>query len=196
MTPNVYETQLWCSRGHFNADQAMLMADLCERLVPRYVLEIGFCTGRSAASVLYTTRGVLRRMVSVDRDLDYKSPDGRIMAELLCREFPTFSVIERSSRDVLAEEFFRTSFSDGIDLAIIDGGHSYEECSFDLEAAASVLSTGGIIMVDDYRSGPPNGVAFESVTSSVDDFLKWQQSSFVGEAWYKDGKGACLIRRR
>lgn len=196
MHPPVHETHLWCHRGHFNADQALLVAEVCADIAPKYVLEVGFCTGRSAASVLHVTRGVLRRMVSVDRDLDYKAPEGRLMARLLCTEFSAFSVIERPSQEVLNAAFFRDSFGEGLDLAIIDGGHGYEECCFDLQAAASVLSSKGVILVDDFRSGPPNGVAFATVTASVEDFLQRHQASFVGQSWHKDGKGMCLIRRR
>lgn len=196
MRTPVYETHLWCHRGHFNIDQALLMAEICADIVPNYVLEIGFCTGRSAASVLHVTRGMLSRMISIDRNLDYKSPDGRLMARLICAEFPVFDVIERPSQDVLVDTFFRDTFAEGLDLAIIDGGHSYEECSFDLLASASALSPHGLIVVDDFRSGPPNGVPFDTVTASVEDFLQCYQDSFLGQAWNKDGKGMCLIRRR
>ena len=192
----VYETHLWCHRGHFNTDQALLVAEVCAQIAPRYALEVGFCTGRSAASVLHATRSVLRRMVSLDRDLGYKAPEGRFMARLLCAEFPTFSVIEQPSQRILGPAFFRASFGDGVDLAIIDGGHSYEECSFDLQAAASALSYHGVILVDDFHSGPPNGVAFDTVNAGVDDFMQRHRSSFVGQSWHKEGKGMCLIRRR
>lgn len=66
---------------------------------------------------------------------------------------------------------------------------------FDLESVAPFMKPGGVMIVDDYRSGPPHGVRFDSVTRSVDDFLAKQNGSFVGERWDKNGKGFCIIRR-
>lgn len=64
----------------------------------------------------------------------------------------------------------------------------------DLEAVAPFMTPSGIMMVDDYRSGPPNGTRIDSVTRSVDDFLAKNQGGFVGERWHKLGKGFCIIR--
>ncbi|MDP1591750.1 MAG: class I SAM-dependent methyltransferase [Prosthecobacter sp.] len=190
----VYETDLWCKRGHLNHDQADKYAEICERLQPRSVLETGFCTGRSAACVLHHSRS-LERMISIDINLDYKAPHGRRMAALLEKRFPFWRVIENSSRMILAPDFFRQEFPQGVDLATIDGDHSYDGCMHDLEAVAPFMTPNGIMMVDDYRSGPPNGTRIDSVTRSVDDFLAKHQGVFLGERWHKQGKGFCLIRR-
>jgi len=192
----VYKTSLWCrERGHFNRDQADQIAAICEQVRPRYVVETGFCTGRSSAAVLHNSRSWLKRMVSIDIDLDYKAPHGRRMATLLQDGFPLFQVIESSSREVLPADTFRQSFPDGVDLALIDGDHSYEGCTFDLESLAPMMAPGGVIIVDDYLSGPPNGTRIDSVTSSVDDFLVRHEGGFAGERWNKDGKGFCFIRK-
>jgi len=190
----VYETRLWCTRGHLNHDQADKYAEICEGLQPRHVLETGFCTGRSAACVLHHS-GKVEKMISIDINLDYKAPHGRQMASVLAKTFPQWRVIENSSREVLCLEFFRQEFPEGIDLATIDGDHSYDGCMHDLEAVAPHLAPHGVIMVDDYRSGPPKGTRIESVTRSVDDFLAKNQGVFEGEQWHKLGKGFCIIRR-
>ncbi len=190
----VYETRLWCARGHLNRDQADKYAEICEQLRPRRVLETGFCTGRSAACVLHHS-GKVERMISIDLDLDYKAPYGRRMAAVLAETFPQWRVIEKSSRDILCPDFLVHEFPEGIDLATIDGDHSYEGCMHDLESVAPFMTREGIMMVDDYRSGPPNGTRIDSVTRSVDDFLDRHQGVFVGERWNKSGKGFCIIRR-
>jgi cephalosporin hydroxylase len=190
----VYQTDLWCRRGHLNQDQADKYAEICERLQPRSVLETGFCTGRSAACVLHHSKS-LERMISIDINLDYKAPHGRRMAALLEKRFPFWRIIENSSRVILTPDFFHQEFPQGIDLATIDGDHSYDGCMHDLEAVAPFMTPNGLMMVDDYRSGPPNGTRIDSVTQSVDDFLTKNQGSFVGERWHKLGKGFCIIRR-
>lgn len=190
----VYKTDLWCRRGHLNHDQADKYAEICEQVKPRNVLETGFCTGRSAACVLHGSLK-LERMISIDINLDYKAPHGRRMAALLKGKFPAWDVIENSSRIILSPEFFQREFPQGIDLATIDGDHTYDGCMFDLEAVAPYMTPHGVMVVDDYRSGPPNGTRIESVTRSVDDFLARHGSDFVGERWHKKGKGFCIIRR-
>lgn len=191
----VYETDLWCRRGHFNKDQAIEYSEICVREKPHAVLEIGFCTGRSTACVLYNTADSLQRMVSIDINLDYKAPHGRRMARLLKSRFPKWDVIEAASREVLTPAFFQEQFPNGIDLAMIDGDHTYEGCMFDLEVVAPFLNQNGLIVVDDYRSGPPNGARIESVTRSVDDFLHRNSGAIVSTHWNKDGKGFCLMTK-
>ncbi|MCX6854904.1 MAG: class I SAM-dependent methyltransferase [Verrucomicrobia bacterium] len=190
----VYETDLWCRRGHLNHHQADKYAEVCAKTQPKNVLEIGFCTGRSAACVLYNSPQ-LTRMLSIDIDLDYKAPFGRKMAAKLKKRFPIWDVLEASSKDLLTAAFFQSRYPEGIDLVTIDGDHTYEGCTFDLEAVSPHLTKHGIVMVDDYRSGPPNGTRIESVTRSVDDFLQ-RHPELVGEPWSRLGKGFCLISRK
>lgn len=183
----------WCSRGHFDAAQAGMYSSLCRSLRPRYVLEIGFCTGRSASCVLLNSASSLERMISIDKDLGYRPP-GRRMAALLMRDFPGYAVIEGDSHELLSETFFSKWFPQGLDLVLVDGDHSYEGCAADLKAAASHINSRGVIVVDDYNSGPPNGIRFESVNRAVEDFMSANRGLFAMEAWSEGGKGMCLIR--
>jgi hypothetical protein len=192
----VYESDLWCRRGHLNKAQADKIATLCRELEPKYAIEVGFCTGRSSATVLHNTRASLHKMISVDKNLDFKSPEGRQMAALLTEKFPMFRLIERSSRELLTPEFLRSEFPMGLDWAMVDGDHSYEGCTFDLEAIAGILNDTGIIVIDDYRSGPPKGVTIEAVTQSVDDFVARYSETFVMETWNEAGKGFSILRKR
>jgi hypothetical protein len=134
-------------------------------------------------------------MLSIDKNLDYKAPDGRQMAALLMGHFKAFDVIEQDSRNVLTPDFFIREFPNGIDLATVDGDHSYGGCSFDLEAIAPSITARGIMIVDDYYSGPPNGIEFESVTNSVNHFLERHPAAYHAEVWNKKGKGLCVIKR-
>lgn len=182
--------QYWCNQGHFNFDQAKLFYHLANKLNPQYVLETGFCTGRSAASILLSCKP--KKFISIDINLDYIKPNGRIYAKKLIDTFSCFQIIENGSSQVLTDDFFNQNFPDGIDWATIDGDHSYTGCYFDLKAISKRLNNNGIIIIDDYKSGPPNGVCLPEVTSAVDDFLVKNQN-FIKTAWNKEGKGFAIL---
>src|ERR1700722_4236038 len=183
----IYNTPLWCSRGHFNKDQADKYESICNCVEPKYALEIGFCTGRSAACVLYYAARSLIKMISIEKDLDY-SKYGRSMAALLTTKFCHFSIAEQSSGEILNNAFFSKEFSKGLDIVTIDGDHSYEQSLFDLTAVAPFLNENGVIIVDDYLSGPPNGIYLQGVNDSVNYFLSLQKTSFQFETWNVFGK--------
>ena len=193
--PPVYETPHWCQRGHFNNHQADKFRELLAATKPRYALEIGFCTGRSAACVLHHATPRLRKLVSIDIDLDYK-PQGRLMAEQLQQSFPQLRVIEGNSRKVLTEEFFSENFPKGVDFALVDGDHTYQGCTADLMAVSRHLRDGGVIVIDDYGSGPPHGVHIEAVDRSVNDFISNSGQVFSMEKWNNFGKGFCILRKK
>ena len=183
----------WCEKGHFNLDQAAFIKEMVEKHNPEYVLETGFCTGRSASAVL-TNATKLKKMVSVDIDLDYKKPDGRIYQKKLQDAFPSFSTIETSSRELFNETFFKEEFPHGIDWFTVDGDHSYDGCLFDLTSVVDHMNKNGIIVIDDYKSGPPNGCVFKRVTKACDDFH--EKNKYLEKAeWNCKGKGFCIFRK-
>jgi len=134
-------------------------------------------------------------MISVDRDLDYRPPHGRAMAAFLTNRYESFRVIEASSRKIFSPQFFAAEYPNGLDWVTVDGDHTYRGCLFDLEAVCSFVNTNGVIIVDDYSSGPPNGVKFDSVTRSVKTFLNKYQHEFTHDRWSNSGKGMCIIRK-
>jgi predicted O-methyltransferase YrrM len=183
----------WCARGHFNIDQADFFKKLSEIVKPKFIIETGFCTGRSAASLLTSNKNI-SKFISIDIDLNYMQPEGKIYASLLMKEFPNFFIIEEDSSKVLNDEFFKNNFPNGIDWATIDGDHSYEGCSRDLTKVSIFLNYNGIIIIDDYKSGPPNGVTITTVTNAVNDFAK-QNPNFYKIEWNKKGKGFCIFTK-
>ena len=52
----------------------------------------------------------------------------------------------------------------------------------------------GIIIIDDYRSGPPNGCIIDDVTRACDDFSKKNQYLEKTE-WNCKGKGFCIFKK-
>lgn len=186
--------QLWAPVGHFNTNQAEFVKQLIYVVQPRYALEVGFCTGRSAAVVL-TASDDLRTFISVDIDLDYMKPEGRIYASLLTERFPCFQVLEANSRVLLTKDFFNAHFGNNkIDWVTIDGDHSYEGCYSDIENVAQYLSDDGLILIDDYKSGPPHGVSLPTVTQAVDDFCL-RNAHFYKIEWNRLGKGFAILTK-
>lgn len=181
----------WCPRGHFNHDQRKFVQRLAEALQPKYVLETGFCTGRSAVSVLSSCRP--DQMISVDIDLDYMKPEGRIYANLLQDAFNCYTVIENDSKKIFTKAFFQKNFSNGIDWLTVDGDHSYAGCMFDL-GAAKYLNQNGIIIIDDYKSGKPNGFYLPAVTNAVNDFCINNPQYYKVE-WNCKGKGFAILTK-
>tara|TARA_Y100000310_G_scaffold326998_1_gene392697 strand:+ start:92 stop:355 length:264 start_codon:yes stop_codon:yes gene_type:complete len=63
--------KLWCSEGHFNNDQCLFVEGLVKEHQPKYCLETGFCTGRSALAVLNSSDQI-KKFTSIDRNFDYR----------------------------------------------------------------------------------------------------------------------------
>ena len=181
-------SRYWYEKGHMNADQRDYFIESLQILKPRFCLEIGFASGRSAVTTLVAANPEL--LVSVDLSLDYIQ-GARAYAEVLQKDFHNLKILEGSSTQVMNENFFQSYFPKGIDFAFIDGDHTYTGCMADLMTVFPHLSKNGIIIVDDYRSGPPNGVPFPEVTGAVDDFVLQNKLSL--RYWQKDGKGIARI---
>ncbi len=168
--------------------------ELCDSLRPKTAIETGFCTGRSAVSVLHGSTGSIEKMISIDKDLSWTGKYGPQMAEAIKEKFPAFRLIEDDSKKVLTPSFFTSEFPQKIDFGLIDGDHSYEGCSFDLYSIAENLSTRGMIVVDDFYACGPNATPLESVNRAVEDFLRLN-SNFRTEKWHSNGKGMAIIKR-
>jgi predicted O-methyltransferase YrrM len=170
------------------------MARLCAARQPEFVLETGFCTGRSTLTVLLACSP--RRMVSVDADLDYMAPQGRQSAARMQESFPALRIVEANSKTLLADAaFWAEHFPAGIDWFTVDGDHTYGGCTADLEAGLRHLRPGGTLIVDDYRSDRPDGYPLPEVTRAVDDFVTRHGRLFEPPlVWNVRGKGFCALR--
>ena len=185
--------EFWCEKGHFNLDQANFFKEMLKENDPEYILETGFCTGRSASAILTNAKN-LKKMISIDINFDYIKPEGRIYKRILEDNFENFSTIENCSRKILNDDFIKKEFPLGIDWFTVDGDHSYDGCLFDLTSIVNHINKNGIIIVDDYKSGPPNGCIIPVVTRACDDFYKKNQYLQKTE-WNYKGKGFCIFKK-
>ena len=164
--------------------------EICRELDnPRFAIETGFCTGRSTYSVLCECN--LLKMVSIDINLDY-SKHGKHMAKLLQSTFNCLEIIEGNSMKVLTDDFFNEFFPDGIDIAVIDGDHTYKGCFSDISRIYKHITPNGVMIVDDYESGPPLGMVLPGVVGAVDDFIKKNSISNIVK-WNSEGKGMAIF---
>ena len=184
--------ELWCSEGHFNINQAICLNSLSLNQRPKYVLETGFCTGRSALSVLLNSDTILK-FVNIDINYDYMKPYGKLMLNKFIRNFPQFKYYEKDSNIFLTENFIKEEFPKGIDWFTVDGDHTYNGCLHDLTTSLPYMNKGGIIVVDDYMSGPPDGSHIPAVTNACNYFFTINSNSLDRKVWYNNGKGFCVF---
>jgi len=190
------DKNLWAKSGHFNEDQFHLVYKLVQDLNPAYALETGFCTGRSSYAVLEAGKTSLKKMVSIDIDLDYNTlgREYKDKLELHYRD-NNFKVIEACSHDTLNATFFELNFPSGLDLAVIDGDHSYTGCLQDIFSVLPHINERGVIIIDDYKSGPPNGCTIKGGVNQACDFVHSTQPSLSKQEWNCKGKGFCIFTK-
>jgi predicted O-methyltransferase YrrM len=189
------QPKFWPESGHFNIDQYRFVKKLLSDKKIEYALEIGFATGRSALSVLNNCK-YIKKMISIDIDFDYGGMGGRKILETLEKEFPVFSGIESDSKSIMTDTFFGENYPEGIDYCLVDGDHTYDGCFKDLDLIFPNMKSGGIILIDDYKSGPPNGYNIPEVTRSCDDFYNQNSSLIDKSEWNKNGKGFCIFIKK
>jgi predicted O-methyltransferase YrrM len=189
------DEKLWAEKGHFSKDQFHFVYSLVEDLHPTYALETGFHTGRSSYAVLEAGKTTLKKMMSIDIDLD-NSPLGRKQKDILELHYKdnNFKVIEACSHETFNSSFFELNFPEGIDFMMVDGDHTYEGCLQDISLVLPHITKGGIIIVDDYKSGPPEGCVIEDVSRAC-DFVNSIQQNLSKQEWNHRGKGFCVFTK-
>tara|TARA_R110000824_G_scaffold282940_2_gene471198 strand:- start:61 stop:624 length:564 start_codon:yes stop_codon:yes gene_type:complete len=181
--------EYWWHDGHFNEDQRDYFISILKELQPKTALELGWATGRSCITILIA--GNPEKMLSIDINLDYM--DARSHADLMIKDFNNLNILEGNSNSILTTKFLDDEFPNGIDFIFVDGCHTYQCAKRDCNKAYQHLSPGGIMIVDDYNSGPPNGWKAKAVDKAVNDFSKSNNLSF--NTWNKKGKGCAIFKK-
>tara|TARA_R110000824_G_scaffold206523_3_gene391677 strand:+ start:14923 stop:15522 length:600 start_codon:yes stop_codon:yes gene_type:complete len=184
--------KLWCKEGHFNNDQCLVIENLVKEHQPKYCLETGFCTGRSALSVLNSSDKI-EKFITIDVNFDYRS-EGRKYKELFKEEYAHFKAIEEASRKIFNKEFFQKEYPNGIDWFTVDGDHSQKGCYNDIHEVLPYMNEGSIIIIDDYKSGPPNGCSIPSVTKACEAIFEKYEDIIERTEWNEKGKGFCIFK--
>lgn len=182
-------TNLWWYDGHLNEDQRDFLINILQNHKPRYCIETGFATGRSTVTTLIAAKP--DKMVSIDINLDYMK--ARSHAKSLLEKFSNLTILEGDSSSILNSVFFKDFFPEGIDFAFVDGSHTYSGAFSDIQNIFEHLNDSGIMIVDDYISGPPNGCSIPDVDRAVHDFAN--SRSLKIERWSCLGKGFAILRK-
>ena len=182
--------KFWSKKGHWNKSQANLVKKLSNIVKPKYALETGFCTGRSAASLLVNSN--LEKFISIEINLDYMKPYGRKSASLLQNSFSNYKIIEASSLDILNKPFLDSNYPNGLDWVTIDGDHTYDGCLHDLNKVAPYLNKNGIIVIDDYDKPWFTTGCSIPVTRAVNDFHKTNTEFYLFK-WKNKPKGVAIL---
>ena len=183
--------KLWFNKGHLNETERDFMIDLFLKHKPSNCLEIGFATGRSAVTALIAAKPT--RLVSIEINLDYMG--ARSYANNLLASFPNYQIYEGDSKALLTSKFFKDCFPDNLDFVFVDGGHSYVDAYTDIKNVYPYLNVGGLIVVDDYKSGPPEGCPIPEVDKAVEDFHVEHKDTMEISSWYDNGKGCAILKR-
>jgi len=179
----------WWHDGHFNEYQRDFFIEILEKIKPKYILEIGFASGRSCSTCLSWANPI--KMISIDIDLDYMG--ARNHADLMMKDFNNLKIIEGDSKILITKDFLEGEFPTGLDFIFVDGGHSYNDAYSDMENTFNHLSENGVMIIDDYYSGSPDGCSIKDVDNAVDDFVKKNNLNFT--KWNNNGKGFCIIKK-
>ena len=216
---SVYNTDLWCKeKGCLTIKQSDKLRDLIDEIKPKYVVETGFFTGRSASTMLYYNKDLIK-MISFEIRLEpYSEKENweinyeKKMADLLRDKYKNFNIVLGDTNKTLSTKYIKEKFPNGIDWATIDGDHSYEGCLYDLQTLSPHINKNGIIIIDDYDSGINNidldvndfmknyenyskGI-IPSVDKAVDFFYKKNQNYFKKDIWRSNyGEVFCILKR-
>lgn len=152
-------TNLHYERSQGSIGMGALLASIVWQLQPRKVIEIGVCSG-------FITEALLRNMPS-DSTLICCDKDGSAIDAALAvsNEIPNCPKLIRLYGLSSMMKWGEIIPAETIDLAVIDGGHDYVECSHDLHVMRPLISKHGFIVVHDYAGGQAD------VKRAVDEFI-------------------------
>ena len=178
-------TNFWDNRiGHLSVKQAKTILEKLKSRNIENVLEIGFAGGRHTYTILKSFN--IKNMVSIDI-IFTKVCHEKI--DQIKKEFKQIEFIQNDSKAALTESFMKEKFPDGIDYVLVDGGHSYNDAMSDMKNTYRFLNTGGVMIVDDYKS---KICPIQDVDNAVMDFAK-QQGIDYEEVFTEDGKGMAFF---
>lgn len=173
--------------GHLSEQQAEFILARVKNHPHTSCLEIGFAGGRHTYSILKTFNP--KRMISLDINFDYQG--GRKKINQIKEEFPNSVFIEQDSKTAINKEFIKQYFPEGIDYALIDGGHQYEDAMFDMTNVYPFINQNGLMIVDDFKS---KVCPLDQVDRAVNTFAENQKLSFEAVS-LEDGKGMAIFTK-
>ena len=190
-TPLVVGSPLFCHLGYFNWNQVSFVGNEARKRQPRYILETGFFTGRSTATLLILCKEI---KTYINCDSNYSlSNSGPGMLSFMKSLYPCMKSFEQRSQNLFQGDFLIKQFPNGIDWFTSDGDVTYEGLLSDLITVFPHMNTNGVIMVNHYMSGPPHDVVNQGVTNACDLFYFMFKKYLSRRVWNELGMGFCMF---
>ena len=187
---SIWRTVDWIP-GWFNEGNAVALYGLISALRPTTVVEIGSYLGRSTVFFALATRQVnpRGRVVAIDPH----TGDRQQLEGLSADRLPSFELFRQHCRAAGVEDIVDArvttsldaaeGWSESIDLLYVDGWHSYDAVIADGEAWLPHLSSGGVVVFDDYA-------AYDEVRQAVHDLADRGLYNFWGQVFGQAAGGA------
>ena len=164
--------------SHLTEEEARALYD-CLRILPirATVVEVGCQLGRSSSVIAQVKAALSLRTIHIDPFLaiEWAQKWIAMMMEVDANWNHAFTLL--CMRTEAADWQLERLCRDGIDLAFIDGDHSYRGVAIDMEKVADRVSTGGLLLCHDYLQ-----TSLPEVRQAIDDYL-----AIKPEAWKKLG---------
>lgn len=151
------------------ANDIYLLWKVCEYYQPKTLLEIGFFAGQSFGFMLEST-GADAQYTSVDINYRYKSVFDKVFENH--PKLHNIKFIETDSRQLELNQFF--------DFIHIDGDHSYEVVTSDIQKSLLLMNNNSILCIDDYYLDSVGKAITENLLGQNDfvPFLSGDQEMF------------------
>jgi hypothetical protein len=148
--------------GNVWVNELVLLAGICRWLKPKHVFEIGTFNGRTTVNVAANSPDdAIVHTLDIPHDhplFAQVSGEERFQlhanAGALYRNSPFAAKVEQLWSD--SAEFDEKPFADQIDLAFIDGSHSYDYVKNDTEKTLRMMRSDGVIIWHDYYPQYPD----------------------------------------
>ena len=158
--------------------QVIHMSNLIRSIEPEYIVETGFASGRTSATMVQSCRTKsIQNYVVCDNDY-LKSPFQNYFA-VMC---PYINFCTGSTDEILTPDFLKEQFPKKIDWVTIDGADTYKGIVHELTVVMPFVRSGGIIyVVGDQLTRP-------FIKDACNEFKKIYDSKIIVEEEYINRK--------
>jgi hypothetical protein len=129
--------------------QVIHMSNLVRKHNPEYIMEIGFGSGRTAATVIQSCRKrPIKRFISCDKNYHLYAPYSVDYRDYFADMCPFFDWFEERTEVLLMGDFLRKELRvESLDWLTLDGSVRYEQVLMELLSVLCEMRLGGVIYV-------------------------------------------------
>jgi len=176
----------------FDEKQVYHMSKLAHKVMPQYILETGFRSGRTAAtmsqSLLYCEKPIIKYVIC-EKDFNNKFKSYLNFFKGMLKHFFEIVIANNNSRMLFQTDYLSKQFPEGIDWFTVDGDNEYEGMLSDLCTVFPHMNKGSIMYVVNYNRsyGTKNACdVFYNVVSKSDVEVFIEKTS--------ENKSACYFK--